>query len=310
MDKLTKKTNIFKCCIDKLTKRIYNKIRLLYNRIFKNRILAVTFTVLLAFQPSFGGNGLPICGDECGLVLDLYSDGGELIYLTLSVEAERTLCGVLAELKYDADRLRLVSCSIASELSEESAHILCIDEGYSVRLVCDGEKNILAGRIAELVFLRTDSSVDDIVFEISPIEAYFWEKDELLSVTLSGSAATLLPSDYYRSISVFGAEIVTCDSETALIVRGRLSKSCVAAGFEVILVEFENSAFSSFCLVSVLPQSGGELEFSGSISLPDQGEVLVSVCPIAYGRLGYLRGERRLYLIRNGTIICENSMYQ
>lgn len=302
---MTININIFKCCIDKLTKKIYNKIKFLCKKHFFRACVAAVLAMLLFLSETVVGLSA-YEGEQAGEVSLVLSDMQEDT-VTVAVVLGDALAGLYARVVYDPEVATLVSAGLTEELDIEE-NILSLKESVgAVDLILDSRENALLGRVAELVF-KIGSENAPINFKIEPREAYFWKNDWLVQLNLAAS-----------ELQVSRAEKQECfylehsfserNGGRFLSVTARIEQSCIAAGFEVTVLGSDSMLCESYRTLNVMPRSGGApclIYFESEIG--QSGIFCIAIYPVAYQGRDTVRGEGILLVFSDGALLEKNSI--
>lgn len=307
MANLTIIINILKCCIDKLTNKIYNTIRFLC----KNRRIQMGcfLTLLMIILLSVPLEGYSAAEHDGRLNLEIFNMEDDMICLSVELEYEPALCGLIARVDYDGEKLEFISADLVGEISESAALTFAFS-GDTLNFILDGEDNVFSRRVAEFVFKRRDHAKSErFSFDVMPLEAYRWEGEELLSVRLSGDRLVDV------SFPSVGVDIVTNFSllegngRSVLLLEGTKESGCIAAGFDVKVLEVDQVRCESYRTLSVMPKSGdGPCRFSGSVEIPVRGTVCIIACPITFCGNKTIMGESDIFVFSDGVLIDKISM--
>lgn len=293
--------NILNCCIDKLTKAIYNTIRFLC----KNHCMRACFCVAIAIAAAtvnpLTGYSVELSDYKGTVSLEALAVDDEEIRLVVKIGDSIELCGLSAGICYDPEALELVS---AKSISDEKTDLYFLDDDGFVTFILDGDRNALMGDVAEFVFkIKNGERKELLEFEIMPAEAYFWNNEKLLRVRLRGGGLSIPCFSSEDDGYLIKASMIVRGGDCFLLVEGCSSSGCIAAGFDVTVFEIGSALGESYRSVSVMPKSGEEPgSFSQEIKISPKGTVCIAVCPLAYKGREIAKGECEVFVFSRGVL--------
>ena len=256
------------------------------------RCLAVFLCVCIAF-----------CLLPCGVIGE-GADGGGVCTVTLGggeekegvfevsvgVSADGGLCGVLCAVRYDPERLILMSAGAECG----GATFSFVDIGGEVRFLIDGAENF-GGATVSLFFAAAEGACGKSEVEIIFAEAYCFADEEIeeLEVEISGGVVRIgenkaVGGEDADMPALVSWEIGESNGREYLSVSGRVGSGFFAAGVELFVVRGDGSGEKMF-VVGVLSLSGGG-EFDLALPLGKGERCAIVITPVAFDRDGCVRG--------------------
>lgn len=278
------------------------------------------FAVQAVFPPPFamatsplskalsdGGNLHFLSADSQSLAVRLVcgeiSDGNVTLKLSL---AGVSLCGLWAEVSYDASRVSVSSVELNETISRQGGTLSFSDSGGRLALLLDSCNNCFLGDVAELVFKFADSVEVETLFEVTVLSACAWLDEALVALPLcepSAVAVSTNPTVNGEAPAICAVEISTFGDEALLSVSGRFPEKCFAAGFELIIADLSSFIVERVCAVGVIRQGEEERGFVKAIRIPANGRFCAIFKPVSYSRTGVIAGGEIILLIEDGEIL-------
>ena len=234
---------------------------------------------------------------ECALLEDGTAE------ISLLINSQSGICGLLATLEYDCVALALMSCGVGEQNANALSFSYVVEENRVVFLL-DGEKNSTPeGVLVKFYFkLTDDSAVGDVrLLPIADRCAFFMDGEgDLSELRIDASAASvevnatatepILPSVSSRVCSVSVRQ--GCCS-LVLDVAGELSgNGHFAAGFKIFAVDTKTAQTTTAIVAKVTVGNTFEL----SASVPFNSTTCVIVTPLCYNGKTITEGEKQVYL--------------
>lgn len=228
------------------------------------------------------------------------------ITVTLSLNEGFAVCGFSAELKFDADKLILSGSEMPASL-EENGFCLTVKgrEGRS-SVIFDGRENATCGTLAIFEF-ESMEAVDGgtLKLNLTVNEAYFWEKDHLSALPAFSFDIIVAPASEKCESAIpvlASATVLDRGGDRGLELVGIFPQDCIAAGFEVILVDLSNLDTQRLSVSRVLRLEADEKSADILIDIPDGGRICLVITPISYRARGACAGDESVMLIEDGAI--------
>lgn len=277
---------------------IYNFVRCLA------KLVLFTVTVLLALG-ALSVRGATTDGGSEGnneaprlLLSVLRSDDGG--YIELSVGSSQALCGVLAEIVYDAEGLTLLAFSKGDGVVG-SVVVSCADIGGCLRLLVDGEKNFESDVWCRLLFAVNEDDISDSAAEdycseiaVSVVSAYALSDDGYAEICIEKASAFLELGENSKqdgeaathTISADWADFGTILNGFCVIsLSGFAERDAFAAGFEIWVSCEGVSEF--YTVTQVLSaRSHEKRKYTVIVFLPMRDSFRIEVTAIGYTPAG------------------------
>ncbi len=231
---------------------------------------------------------------KCELFLMGGSDANGVFEVAVDVSAESGLCGVLCAVRYDAERLILLS--VGSDCG--GATFSFADIGGEVRFLIDGTENI-GGASVSLFFGLSDGACGEADVEVLFAEAYCFSggmidelgldvPSEVVTIGENGSGR----EEETNPPTLISWEIAESGGGEYLSVSGRVGDGFFAAGVELFIVRGDGSGVKM--LVSEVIALSGDGEFDLAMLLDEGDWHAIVITPVAFCREGFVRGEKRI----------------
>ena len=304
---LTININILKCCIDKLTKPIYNTIRFLC----KNQFFLKSLTIMLAVLSAVHVNAVGASAEECELEGEIALESSALkeglLCLWVIIGDGIELAGLSACIYYDSEALELVSAGLTRAFCSDENGFLYKESEGCVDILLDSAENTFCGRAVELMF-TLKSAGTPLDFRIVTREAYSWNEDHLARVKLADSMLCV-SSVEKQAIALKAHSVFGKDEKLFLRFEAESEDSCVAAGFDVTVFDSALMLCESLQTVSVMPRSGeAPCSFSFETEISQSGVFCIAIYPVAYRGNKTARGDGMLFVFSGGALIEKNSI--
>ena len=294
----TKKINIFYLCIDKLMGAIYNRIRYLCTYCVFSRTLSMALAVtLFFFSLPIGLSASDM--DNVSFRITAEWEDDESLCIKIALDGEMSLCGILAELFYEGEKLEMVS---ADGLGKD---VFFADHGDRVRFVADGNENFISGDTVAFFFKAKTSDVGELRFDFFVREAYaFAKKGELLNIGAARESLTVNQAELSCDVCLCGVNVSGDGELTAVSLCAASSTWRIAAGFEISVLDLTSGSVDRYSTVSAVALSdGGGFRFDHGILIPSIGTFCIAVRPIIYGGQGIKFGISELLTFCNGELV-------
>lgn len=240
-----------------------------------------------------------------------FDDGG---YIELSVGSSQVLCGVLAEIVYDAERLTFLTFSVGDGVGG-SVVVSCADDCGDLRLLVDGEDNFESDVWCRLLFAVNedyipDSAAEDYCSElvVSVVSAYALSDDGYAEICIEKASAFLELGETPRQDEDDEAVMHTVSADwvdfgtilegyCAISLSGFAEGEAFAAGFE-IWVSCEGIA-EFYTVTQVLSaRSHEKRKYTVIVFLPMRDSFRIEVTAVGYTPIGAARNEdKRVFFI-------------
>ncbi len=217
-----------------------------------------------------------------------------------------SLCGLLAEITYDASKVSFASADIHAEISERGGNLSYTEADGRLTLALDCCHNCFSGDMAELVFAFADPKDAETSFSLALLSAYAWEGDALVELsTCEPSAIAVSPKQTADkdTPTLNSVEISVSGDSAVFSVSGTAPERSFAAGVELCIADLSSLDVERVCAVGVINQNGDKSEFVRDVNLPAKGRFCVIVKPVSYCRTGAVCGREIILLIENGSIL-------
>ncbi len=232
------------------------------------------------------------CG-ACAVSIRCGEGDGEIFEVVVEARAEDGICGVFGVMRYDAQRLILLSAGAVCG----GAVFSFLDIGGEVRFLIDGVENVGGGVSVSLFFGRIEGARGEAEVAVLFAEAYCFSDgviDELaldvpsevvtIGETGSGRAEeTELPT-------LISWEITERGGGAVLSASCCVGEGFFAAGVELFVVREDGSGVKMI-VAGVVSLSGGG-EFGLKVSLGEGDWYAAVITPVAFNRCGCVRGEK------------------
>lgn len=245
-----------------------------------------------ARSDSLGGGDVERCAAELGCVEG--EDGA--VEVLLEIEHVGGLCGLFAEVYYDAEAFLLLSCGV----EVDGAVFSWYDADGAVRILLDGVENCGGeGVPVRLYFKRLEGAVGGAAFSLGrDIEAFFLADDgslcELGVDIKSGEVEVgARAREEGRSVPLLvGIEVLCGDGgELDIVLSGEVSGRYFASGFKIFAVEVDSGKSETVYVLGVIG-NGDEALFERRVTLSARGRTSIVVTPLAFWRGGVVEGEK------------------
>lgn len=292
---------IFWNLLDNLTKVIYNGI----SDFVSSRFLRRIGLVLLVFLLLFAFSGAVAVGAE-ELIFDIrfecFETDGRL-RLFIGFPDGVAFCGAYLELIYDAG-LCLEELTFSGDLPVGGV-LSFADGGDRIAILLDGDGQVFEGGGVVAEFSFVDTPFGEVGFEIASGEAYLWENEDLVRLSVEGASVCYViggePADARGLPELL--EIRTADG--GILTVGNAPFGCFSSGLEVFSVSLVSAEVCRFTVTSVTAVEDGESGFE-TLLRGFEGRHCLILRPVAYFRDGARYGEEKTVLIIDGNIYGEN----
>ncbi len=217
-----------------------------------------------------------------------------------------SLCGLLAEVTYDASRVNFSSAKLDAAIEEQGGKLSYTDSDGRLTLALDCCHNLFSGDVVELVFAFADSEAAETTFELSVLSAYAWEGEDLLELSPcepSMVAVSATPAADKDAPTLRTVEVSLFGDVAVLSVFGTAPERCFAAGVELCVADLSSFSVERVCAVGVIDRDGEKSDFIRAVELSAKGRFCVIVKPVSYCRTGAVYGTEIILLIENGEVV-------
>ena len=242
-----------------------------------------------------------------------------IIELSLRVSSKRGICGIIAELEYNADGYFLLACGLGEELSSSDGDFVLsyAEHEGKIRFLVDGVQNTPPEcTLAVFYFGSRDGADKTFEFFVGLPDrehAFSLSDGELERITLSADRCRgkIKPPSPSEEDSASTGELsnpkvdgITVkksnDGSLALILSSSVADKSFAAGFKVFVLNVGSGESQGFTVAGVISraESGSdEIRFWREIRLGDADVYCVVITPISYTRANEIAGEKTVVFV-------------
>lgn len=240
-------------------------------------------------------------------------------YAEISAGSAQVICGVLATLFYDSEKLTFLTFAKGDGM-KESANVSCTDTGGRLRFLVDGEENFESDGWCRFFFEINEDYIPDTLteacfleFAVSVESAYFLSDNGYSEICFEGESVLLeldekpnqdkneetntaaIVADWIDFGTIF-------DGYCVLSLSGFAEKDSFAAGAE-ISVSCENIT-EFYTVTCILPAKADEKQkYSVIIFLPMREQFCVGIRQVAYSAREVTVSEEKYCFLVSGSEI-------
>jgi hypothetical protein len=233
-------------------------------------------------------------------------NGQGKIIVTVSLNNGFSVCGFSAELLFDPDKLTFAGAEMPTALEEIGFFLTVKESDGRLSVIFHGCENALLGAIARFEFKPMETAdLGELRLNFKVNDAYFWENGRLSALPTFSSDVSVIPADEKRENTIpilDSLAVLNRDGDIYLELSGVFPQNCLAAGFDVVLVELSGPDTQKLSISRVMSPIAYEKKESFSIDIPDGGKICLIITPIAYRARIADAGSETVILIDDGVI--------